>query len=130
MANDVVLPDEYDRIHLDLAPFFALPRDEMHKRVEEVQDLPETYTLKIRRGRVSIDVRRSPDSSTRAMANKGTFTDSGQGRSSLGRYMASSGGLSVVRICSRCDGQCHIADKIRIFAPFLQYHQSLLETPS
>lgn len=56
MANDVVLPDEYDRIHLDLAPFFALPRDEMHKRVEEVQNLPETYTLKIHRGRVTIDV--------------------------------------------------------------------------
>jgi hypothetical protein len=56
MANDVVLPDEYDRIHLDLAPFFALPRDEMHKRVEQVQNLPETYTLRIRRGKVTIDV--------------------------------------------------------------------------
>lgn len=57
MANDIILPDEYDRIHLDLAPFFALPRSEMHKRVEEVRKLPETYTLNIKRGRVSIEVR-------------------------------------------------------------------------
>lgn len=57
MANDIILPDEYDRVHLDLAPFFALPRSEMHKRVEEAQTLPETYTLKIKRGRVTIDVR-------------------------------------------------------------------------
>jgi beta-1,2-xylosyltransferase len=56
MKNDIILPDEYDRIHLDLAPFFALPRSEMHKRVAEVQNLPETYTLNIRRGRVTIEV--------------------------------------------------------------------------
>lgn len=71
MANDVVLPDEYDRIHFDLAPFFALPRDEMHKRVEEVQDLPETYTLKIRKGRVTIDVGDSRISLTCTIADEG-----------------------------------------------------------
>lgn len=60
MKNDIILPDEYDRIHLDLAPFFALPRSEMHKRVAEVQNLPETYTLNIRRGRVTIEVRELP----------------------------------------------------------------------
>jgi hypothetical protein len=56
MAHDIILPDEYDRVHLDLAPFFALPREEMHKRVEEVQKLPETYTLSVKQGRVTIEV--------------------------------------------------------------------------
>jgi beta-1,2-xylosyltransferase len=54
--NDLVLPDEYDRINLDLAPFFALPKEEMKRRMEWVESMNETFTLVIQDGRVDIQV--------------------------------------------------------------------------
>jgi beta-1,2-xylosyltransferase len=56
MLHDLVLPDEYDRINLDLAPFFALPRDEMRRRMEMVEQMKETFTLIIRGGNVDIEI--------------------------------------------------------------------------
>lgn len=56
MTHDLVLPDEYDRIHLDLAPFWALPRDEMRRRAQEVESIKETYTLVVKGGRVDVEI--------------------------------------------------------------------------
>jgi beta-1,2-xylosyltransferase len=58
MYNDLVLPDEYDRINLDLAPFFALPKGEMKRRMGMVEGMKETFTLVIENGRVEIQVSR------------------------------------------------------------------------
>lgn len=55
-AHDLVLPDEYDRINLDLAPFFALPKAEMKRRMELVEGMGETFTLIIEDGQVRIQV--------------------------------------------------------------------------
>lgn len=52
----LVLPDEYDRINLDLAPFFALPKEEMKRRISMVEDMPEVFTLVVDNGDVSIQV--------------------------------------------------------------------------
>lgn len=54
----MLLPDEYDRIHLDLAPFWALPRAEMRKRVRQAMDVKETFVLVVDNGTVSVEVRR------------------------------------------------------------------------
>jgi len=56
MLHDLVLPDEYDRINLDLAPFFALPRAEMKRRTEMVELMKETFTLNVTDGEVSIQI--------------------------------------------------------------------------
>lgn len=56
MKNSLLLPDEYDRIHLDLAPFWALPRAEMRQRVREAMDLKETFVLVVENGTVSVEV--------------------------------------------------------------------------
>jgi len=50
------LPDEYDRINLDLAPFFALPKEEMRRRMAMVEHMVETFTLIVRNGNVDIQV--------------------------------------------------------------------------
>jgi beta-1,2-xylosyltransferase len=54
--SSLLLPDEYDRIHLDLAPFWALPRAEMRKRVREAMDLKETFVLVVENGTVSVEL--------------------------------------------------------------------------
>ncbi len=51
-----LLPDEYDRINLDLAPFFALPKEEMRRRMAMVEHMVETFTLIVRNGNVDIQV--------------------------------------------------------------------------
>lgn len=49
-ANRIVLTDEYDQIHHDLEPFWALePNDLMH-RVLVMQDREETFTIKVTDG--------------------------------------------------------------------------------
>ncbi|KIR75552.1 hypothetical protein I310_00245 [Cryptococcus deuterogattii CA1014] len=48
MQHNLVLPDEYDRINLDLAPFLALPKSEMMRRMEMVDNMAETFTLVIK----------------------------------------------------------------------------------
>ncbi|WVQ96630.1 hypothetical protein IAU59_003735 [Kwoniella sp. CBS 9459] len=57
MNHNLVLPDEYDRINLDLAPFFALPKDEMKRRMSLVEDMAETFTLVIEDGQVAIEIK-------------------------------------------------------------------------
>ncbi|WWD18593.1 hypothetical protein CI109_103046 [Kwoniella shandongensis] len=57
MQHNLVLPDEYDRINLDLAPFFALPKDEMKRRMTMVEDMAETFTLIIENGQVDIQIK-------------------------------------------------------------------------
>lgn len=52
----LVLPDEYDRINLDLAPFFALPKEEMKRRMLMVEDMKETFTIVVRKGVVYVRV--------------------------------------------------------------------------
>lgn len=54
--TNLVLPDEYDRINLDLAPFFALPKVELRRRMQMVDDMKETFTLGVKDGRVDIRV--------------------------------------------------------------------------
>lgn len=49
-ANGVLLPDEYDPILESLRPFFALPPDEVGRRVAEAEQVPETYTLIVNEG--------------------------------------------------------------------------------
>jgi hypothetical protein len=65
MANDIILPDEYDRIHLDLAPFFALPRSEMHKSCEPT-------LLTIRRSPLADSERISADTLTPLLPMSGS----------------------------------------------------------
>lgn len=55
-THSLLLPDEYDRIHLDLAPFWALPRAEMRRRVREAMNLNETFVLVVENGNVSVEV--------------------------------------------------------------------------
>lgn len=56
MLHNLVLPDEYDRINLDLAPFFALPRHEMRRRMEMVEQMKETFTLVVKDGVVEVQI--------------------------------------------------------------------------
>ena len=56
MLHNLVLPDEYDRINLDLAPFFALPREEMRRRMEMVEEMKETFTLVVKDGAVEVQI--------------------------------------------------------------------------
>lgn len=56
MRHNLVLPDEYDRINLDLAPFFALPRQEMKRRMEMVEQMKETFTIVVKDGRVDVQI--------------------------------------------------------------------------
>jgi hypothetical protein len=55
--RELVLPDEYDRINLDLAPFWALPKAEMRKRLEWVEDMPEVFILDVKAGKVKIEIK-------------------------------------------------------------------------
>ena len=55
-AHNLVLPDEYDRINLDLAPFFALPKEEMKRRMLMVEQMPETFSLVVNQGKVDVQV--------------------------------------------------------------------------
>ncbi|WVR06467.1 hypothetical protein IAU60_003498 [Kwoniella sp. DSM 27419] len=57
MTHNLVLPDEYDRINLDLAPFFALPKAEMKRRMQMVEHMAETFTLVVEDGEVDIEIR-------------------------------------------------------------------------
>ena len=54
--HKTVMPDEYDRINVDLAPFFALPKAEMKRRLETVQLMKETFTVEVKDGQVSVQV--------------------------------------------------------------------------
>jgi hypothetical protein len=55
-THNLILPDEYDRINLDLAPFWALPRHEVRERMRLVEEMNETFTLVVRKGEVDIEV--------------------------------------------------------------------------
>jgi len=55
-THHLVLPDEYDRINLDLAPFFALPKEEMQRRMEMVEHMAETFTIVVEQGMVDIQI--------------------------------------------------------------------------
>ncbi|KAK4685681.1 hypothetical protein P7C73_g4466, partial [Tremellales sp. Uapishka_1] len=57
MLHDLVLPDEYDRINLDLAPFWALPKAEMKKRLEMVEEMAETFTIVVQDGIVDYEIK-------------------------------------------------------------------------
>ena len=92
--TELVLPDEYDRINLDLAPFFALPREEMKRRMSLVEDMPETFTLVIQNGKVTTEVR----SITRAERCFAQRSDQGRGRSRMGRNPISRSRCPIVRL--------------------------------
>ncbi|WVQ83028.1 hypothetical protein IAT38_005166 [Cryptococcus sp. DSM 104549] len=57
MQHNLVLPDEYDRINLDLAPFLALPKGELKRRMELVDHMAETFTLVVENGTVEIEIK-------------------------------------------------------------------------
>ncbi|WWD20528.1 hypothetical protein CI109_105004 [Kwoniella shandongensis] len=48
--NNVQLPDEYDQIHTDLLPFRALSPRDLNARINAATRLPDTYTLRVRKG--------------------------------------------------------------------------------
>jgi hypothetical protein len=48
----VPLPDEYDRISKDLLPYFAISPADLRERIHAATKLPDTYTLKVRKGSV------------------------------------------------------------------------------
>ncbi|BEI86445.1 hypothetical protein CcaverHIS002_0607320 [Cutaneotrichosporon cavernicola] len=58
-AHDVVLPDEYDGIHWDLAPFWALPKDELRRRLKAVEVMDDVFVLELRNGTVFVDIEES-----------------------------------------------------------------------
>ncbi len=90
MAHDLVLPDEYDRINLDLAPFFALPKEEMKRRMEMVESMAETFTLIVEDGMVDIQVSESEIDRKRLLIRD---VDHGSWRSEMGWNPSS---------CERC----------------------------
>nr|ODN77252.1 hypothetical protein L203_06332 [Cryptococcus depauperatus CBS 7841] len=49
-THNVSLPDEYDQIHNDILPFFALSPSTLIRRISEAAQLPDTYTLSIKHG--------------------------------------------------------------------------------
>lgn len=50
--NDVQLPDEYDQINHDIAPFFALSPKELQRRSAEVAERDGTYLIRIKHGSI------------------------------------------------------------------------------
>lgn len=56
-AHDVVLPDEYDGIHRDLAPFWALPKEELGRRLQAVEAMDEVFVVELRNGTVFVDIK-------------------------------------------------------------------------
>jgi hypothetical protein len=56
VGRELVLPDEYDRIDRDLAPFRALPPAELRRRIAAVEAMPEVFVLDINKGKVKAKV--------------------------------------------------------------------------
>ncbi|GAA6025765.1 hypothetical protein JCM10207_000786 [Rhodosporidiobolus poonsookiae] len=52
-ANRVVLVDEYDQIHKDLEPFWALEPSDLAHRVDVMQQREETFTIQVQNGEVA-----------------------------------------------------------------------------
>ncbi|GAA5896049.1 hypothetical protein JCM8208_007515 [Rhodotorula glutinis] len=52
-ANRVILVDEYDQIHRDLEPFWALEPQDLAHRVRVMQERDETFTIQITDGKVA-----------------------------------------------------------------------------
>ncbi|GAA5996568.1 uncharacterized protein JCM10292_003058 [Rhodotorula paludigena] len=52
-ANRVILVDEYDQIHHDLQPFWALDPGDLAHRVAVMEEREETFTIKIADGKVA-----------------------------------------------------------------------------
>ncbi|WWC72342.1 uncharacterized protein I206_106304 [Kwoniella pini CBS 10737] len=59
--NDIPLPDEYDQIHKDLLPFQALSSKDLNNRIKQASQLPDTYTLRIKRGSIRTNIFYSSD---------------------------------------------------------------------
>ncbi|GAA5873960.1 hypothetical protein JCM8547_001588 [Rhodosporidiobolus lusitaniae] len=51
--NRVILVDEYDQIHRDLEPFWALEPQDLHHRVQVMQDREESFTIKVKEGKTT-----------------------------------------------------------------------------
>ncbi|EJT49629.1 hypothetical protein A1Q1_01258 [Trichosporon asahii var. asahii CBS 2479] len=54
--HGILLPDEYDGIESDLAPFHALPLSELRKRQAEVEGWDEVFNIRIRNGSMDVDL--------------------------------------------------------------------------
>ncbi|KPV74647.1 glycosyltransferase family 90 protein [Rhodotorula graminis WP1] len=52
-ANRVILVDEYDQIHRDLEPFWALEPQDLAHRVRVMQERDETFTIQVTDGKVA-----------------------------------------------------------------------------
>ncbi|GAA5953962.1 hypothetical protein JCM21900_003066 [Sporobolomyces salmonicolor] len=52
-ANRIILTDEYDQIHRDLEPFWALEPSDLAHRVRVMQDRDETFTIRVTAGKVT-----------------------------------------------------------------------------
>ncbi|BGP16351.1 hypothetical protein JCM10213_004892 [Rhodosporidiobolus nylandii] len=52
-ANRVILVDEYDQIHRDLEPFWALEPSDLAHRVRVMQERDETFTIQVTDGKVA-----------------------------------------------------------------------------
>lgn len=51
-VNSVHLPDEYDRINIDLAPFRAMSSSLLRSRLARIQTSEDTFTLSVKNGHV------------------------------------------------------------------------------
>ncbi|GAA6040182.1 hypothetical protein JCM8097_004167 [Rhodosporidiobolus ruineniae] len=52
-ANRIILTDEYDQIHRDLEPFWALEPSDLAHRVRVMQDREESFTIQVLNGEVA-----------------------------------------------------------------------------
>jgi hypothetical protein len=52
--NNVELPDEYDRIHLDMAPFRAYSPSAIAQHMESASNMADTFILRVKRGVVRL----------------------------------------------------------------------------
>ncbi|WWC93159.1 uncharacterized protein L201_008127 [Kwoniella dendrophila CBS 6074] len=53
VENNVPLPDEYDQIHRDLAPFYSVSPGKLNHRLEEASRSLNTFTLEVKNGEVN-----------------------------------------------------------------------------
>ena len=52
--NNVELPDEYDQIQRDLAPFRSYSPSSIAKAIDKASALPDTFSLRVKRGAVRL----------------------------------------------------------------------------
>lgn len=57
VKHSLVLPDEYDQIDKDLAPFWAFPKEELQRRLTLVENMPEVFVVVVDKHKVRIRIK-------------------------------------------------------------------------